>query len=131
MQNYHHLSCLLSLLQCLIYSSEAFLPLSPSLVSMDRLENGSTKIIFESAQDRTNHFSRRVGNNSYRISRTSLAASGDEQVQWELYRFIRQSSKFVTFPSLPFAKRSIQRKIRVGEFIPFFLKKTQSASIAS
>ena len=49
-------------------------------------------------------------------SSTSLAAI-DERKPWQLFRFISQSSKFVTLPSLPFASKSpVTKKIGVGEF---------------
>lgn len=50
-------------------------------------------------------------------SSTSLAAT-DERKPWQLFRFISQSSKFVTLPSLPFASKSpVTKKIGVGETI--------------
>ena len=50
-------------------------------------------------------------------SSTSLAAT-DERKPWELFRFISQSSKFVTLPALPFASQSSEkRKLQPGETI--------------
>ena len=52
-------------------------------------------------------------------SSTSLAAASNERRPWELFRFISQSSKFVTLPPLPFAAKSPpeKRKIQPGEII--------------
>ncbi|KAL7430802.1 hypothetical protein ACHAXM_002371 [Skeletonema potamos] len=55
----------------------------------------------------SNNIVSRGGKRSHHQSNTSLAAT-DERKPWELFRFISQSSKFFTLPSLPFAKSPVK-----------------------
>mmetsp|Transcript_10767 Transcript_10767/g.18343 ORF Transcript_10767/g.18343 Transcript_10767/m.18343 type:complete len:292 (-) Transcript_10767:782-1657(-) len=115
------ISCLLALLLCLFDSSEALLTPSSAQQNMSRVGNRhhhpyiSTRHVSKTTP--SNHISRREGKRSHHQSSTSLAAA-DERKPWELFRFISQSSKFVTLPPLPFAaKNPVKRKVGVGETI--------------
>jgi hypothetical protein len=109
------------LLQCLLDSSKALLAPSPPPPYQHISRVGhrqchphiSTRHI--SAASLSNNIVSRGVKRSHHQSSTSLAAT-DERKPWELFRFISQSSKFVTLPPLPFAKSPVKRKIVVGEF---------------
>ena len=114
------ISCLLALLLCLFDSSEALLTPSSAQQNMSRVGNRhhhpyiSTRHVSKTTP--SNHISRVEGKRSHHQSSTSLAAA-DERKPWEIFRFISQSSKFVTLTPPFAAKNPVKRKVGVGEFL--------------
>lgn len=106
----------LLLLQCLLDSDALLAPYQHMSrvghIQYYRLQISARHV---SAIAPSNNIVSRGGKRSHHQSNTSLAAT-DERKPWELFRFISQSSKFFTLPSLPFAKSPVKRKIGVGEF---------------